>query len=345
MNKITLAQIGLGHWGPNLFRNFYDHPAVEVKAVCDLNSDKKKKIEQAAVEFTTDYERLLQKENGIDAIVIATPLTTHYDLTKKALQAGKHVFVEKPFASSSQQCSELMRLAAEQNLILMVGHVFLFNPGIRHVKSLIHSGELGKILFVHSQRTNLGPIRTDTSALWDLASHDISIFNYLLDSPPLQVTACGSKILSKRLEDVASCNFYYPGNICCQVLVSWLHPQKIRQLTVIGDKKMVLWDDMSVGKPIMIYSNSVTSSAPPEQMEGTFAEFNFIIQEGDIYIPKIKLYEPLKAECTHFIECLLQKTRPLTDGKSAINVVCALEAAESSMLNKSQLTPVITPMV
>lgn len=340
MSKINLAQIGLGRWGPNLFRNFYDHPQVDLKLVCDQQQDKKQKIEKFGVPFTEDCKEILTKDNDIDAVVIATPLETHYKLAKQALNAGKHVFIEKPIAATLAESKELAQMARENQLIFMVGHVFLFNAGIRYVKQLIDSGELGDVLYIYGQRTNLGPIRQDTNALWDLATHDISIFNYWLDAEPVEVTSSGSSILSETHEDVVSAVFYYPGNISCQILASWLHPQKIRQITVVGEKKMAIWDDMDLAYPVKIFNKSVSRIESKEQTEGTLAEFNFLIQEGDLHIPKINLCEPLKAECQHFIECLVNKTQPMTDAENGVAVVAALEASNKSLKNGSVRIPV-----
>lgn len=340
MSKICLGQLGLGRWGPNLFRNFYDNPEVNFQLVCDPQVDKKQKVAKFDVPFTEDSNEVLKADNGIDAVVIATPLETHYDLAKQAIAAGKHVFIEKPIATKLAEARELADLAKQEDLIFMVGHVFLFNAGIRYVKEMIDSGELGDVLYIYGQRTNLGPIRQDTNALWDLASHDISIFNYWLNAEPTDVTASGSSILSESHEDVVAAVFSYPGNISCQILASWLHPQKIRQITVVGEKKMVVWDDMDQAYPIKIYNKSVSKIETKEQTEGTLAEFNFLIQEGDLHIPKVNLCEPLKTECNHFIDCLINKTQPMTDAENGFAVVAALAASDKSLKNGSVKTAI-----
>lgn len=335
MNKLRLAQIGLGRWGPNLFRNFYDHPDVSFESVCDRQNDKKKKIEKFGIPFTSDCNEILKRDNNIDAVIIATPLETHYELAMKAINAGKHIFIEKPIASSLAEARELAEAARENQIIFMVGHVFLFNAGIRYVKEFIDSGELGKVLYIYGQRTNLGPIRNDTNALWDLASHDISIFNYWLGSQPVEVSSNGMRILNNTHEDIVSSVFYYPGNISCQILASWLHPQKIRQITVVGEKKMVIWNDMDTAYPVTIFNKSVEKIESKEQTEGTLAEFNFLIQEGDLHIPKITLCEPLKTECNHFVESVINHTAAFSDADSGAAVVAALEASDESLRNAS----------
>lgn len=341
MKKIKLSQIGLGRWGPNLFRNFVEDPMVEVISACDLNPEKEAKIKRFNIPFTKNIDDILKPGNNIDAVVISTPLSTHFKLAKQALECGKHIFIEKPITETIDEARQLVNLAKKNKLILMVGHVFLYNAGIRYVKNLIDTGEIGNIMFVHGERTNLGPIRQDTNSLWDLASHDISIFNYWLNTNPVSVCASGSNILSKTQEDVVSANFYYPGNICCHTLASWLHPRKVREITVVGDKKMVVWDDISANEPVRIYDKSVRKTEPKEQMEGTLSEFNFLIQEGDVHIPKIPRSEPLKTECSHFIDCLLNNRQPMTDGLNGLEVIAALEAATKSLKNNSRSEKII----
>jgi predicted dehydrogenase len=333
---ICLGQIGMGHWGPNLFRNFYEHPDVSVMMVCDVNSDKKQKVLYYNIPFTDNPEDIL-KNSAINAVVISTPLSTHYELAQKALLAGKHVFVEKPLASSTKEALELKYIANKNQLTLMVGHVFLFNPGIQYIKSLITSGAIGKILAIQTRRTNLGPIRQDTNALWDLASHDISILNYWLEDTPVEVTASGSRALGNSLEDIVSANFYYPEGICCNIFCSWLHPQKVRQITVVGDEKMVVWDDLAQRYPVRIYNKSIKKGDGVEQTQGTFSEFHSVIHEGDILLPNINTYEPLRAECSHFIDCLLNHTPPMTDADAGLDVIIALDAATASIKDRSSL--------
>jgi predicted dehydrogenase len=211
----------------------------------------------------------------------------------------------------------------------------MYNAGIRYVKEQIVKGEVGNILYIHGQRTNLGPVRPDASALWDLAAHDVSIFNYWLDALPENATANGSALLNPAVEDIVNATFNYPNNIKCNILASWLHPSKVRQITIVGDKKMLIWDDMSSSEPVKIFDKSIYRSEMPEQVEGTISEFRFSIQDGQIFIPRIKQCEPLKEECNHFIDCILNDTTPLTDAVSGYHVVAALEAATRSIRNNS----------
>ncbi len=325
---VRIAQIGLGRWGPNLLRNMLDNPLAEVRAVCDRSADQLAKVARYDLTTTQEAGDVLKAGNDVDAVIVATPLSTHYELTRQALESGKHVFVEKPLTRTVAEARELVELARSRGLMLMVGHVFMYNSGIRYMKKLIDDGELGRILFVHGLRCNLGPIRDDASALWDLASHDISIFSYWLNAGPEAVSAIGCPVLGQQLADVINANFHYPGNVTCQILASWLHPKKIRQITVVGDHRMAVWDDMALNEPIRVFDKSVTLR---EQTHGTFAEFKFTIAEGDQVIPKIAQCEPLRAECDHFIECLANDRQPLSDGANGLEVVRALAAAEASI--------------
>lgn len=336
---LRLGIIGIGHWGPNLLRNFHEHPDVELRIVCDNDQDKQAKLGRYNIGFTGDYRDVLS-DSLIDAVVIATPLSTHYEIAKAALLSGKHVFIEKPLASTLSHCAELLKLSVERELVLMVGHVFLYNNAIRYVKECIDSGELGNIMFIHGQRTNLGPVRRDANALWDLASHDVSIFNYWLGRMPESVSAVGSALLDPDIEDVVSATFCYEGGVKCNILASWLHPCKTRLITVVGDKRMLVWDDMSVAEPVRIYDKSIKRAKVVEQVEGTIEEFRMFVQDGEMRIPRIDAGEPLKAECGHFIRCLLNGERPLTDGRNGLEVVAALEAAMASMRIGSKLVEI-----
>lgn len=332
---INMGIIGLGHWGPNLLRNFCNHPDVNVKAVCDKAADKQKKITEDGIRFTQNGADITAAGNGIDAVAVVTPLATHFEIARAVLENGKHLFLEKPVAPTSAETLELVKLAQKKKLCFMVGHVFLYNAGIRFVKEQIDHGELGKILYIHGQRTNLGPVRPDASALWDLAAHDVSIFNYWLGALPENSTANGSALLNPAVEDIVNATFSYPGNIKCNILASWLHPSKVRRITVVGDKKMLVWDDMSQAEPVKIFDKSIHRAEMTEQVEGTLSEFRFSIQDGQIFIPRLKQCEPLKEECNHFIDCLLNNTVPLSDGVNGYHVVAALEAAAESLRRNS----------
>ena len=337
---LGIGIIGIGHWGPNLARNFYENPATRLEMICDLSAEKASKILKYGTKFTTDPGEVTARDNGVDAVVIATPLSTHFELAREALRNGKHLLVEKPAAATSGEVRELIRLSESAGVTFMVGHVFLYNNGIRHIRKLIEAGELGRILFIHGQRTNLGPVRRDADALWDLTTHDIAICNYLLDSRPEAASAIGSCLLNPGMADVVSSSFLYPDGVKCEFLASWLHPCKVRQLTVVGDRKMLLWDDMQPTAPIRLYDKNITRGRQGEQIDGTLAEFQFHIQDGEATLPAVTAGEPLRAECAHFVECVLNHARPLSNGQNALEVIAALEAATDSMRNRAVITPV-----
>ncbi len=288
-----------------------------------------------SLQTTKNYQDILSNAD-IDAVCIAAPTNTHYKLTKEALGAGKHVLCEKPLALTPQECQELEELARKNKKILMVGHVFVFNAGIVQLKNYIKNNELGSIHYAHSDRTNLGPFRYDVNALWDLAPHDISIFNYLFDSSPVEVSARGQKCLGTSLEDLAFATLEYPGNILVNIHVSWLDPKKVRQITIVGDKKMVTWDDLDNAGSIKLYDKHVEKT---QKFYETYGEFQLLSKEGNITIPYIDTAEPLKIQDQYFIDCIEKGKAPaLADAKKGFDVVKTLCAIQESMTNKG--TPV-----
>nr|HPN57477.1 Gfo/Idh/MocA family oxidoreductase [Candidatus Omnitrophota bacterium] len=274
---VTFGVIGCGHWGPNHIRIFSSLPDSKVKRCADLNEERRKAVQGAYPEVIAsgDYRDILN-DAEIDAVCVSSPTNTHYALTKEAIQAGKHVFCEKPLTLRPEESLELKHLAAEKQKILMVGHVFVFNKGITYLKELIASGEMGVIQYAHSERTNLGPFRYDVNALWDLAPHDVSIFNYLFDSSPVNVSARGHKCLGPSLEDLAFAALEYPNNILVNIHVSWLDPRKVRQITIVGDKKMVIWDDLDQMGPIKLYDKHVERTSTFYE---TYGEFQLLSRE------------------------------------------------------------------
>ena len=330
-NKISVGIIGCGHWGPNFIRNFSKIKNCGVKYASDLNVERLSHIKQAFPDIATTphYLRILEDET-IDAVVIATPAQTHYQLAKNALGHGKHVLVEKPITRRVCEAEELIEIAERKKKILMVGHTFKFNPGIRKLKSLIDSNALGKVYYVYSRRTNLGPIRKDVSAVWDLAPHDISIFNYLLEDVPLSAAAHGNKCLPHGLEDVCFITLAFPDKVLGHIHVSWLDPKKVREIVVVGSKKMAIFDDLNAQAPIVIYDKSVMKKRF-KQDYASFKEFQMIIKDGKTVIPKVKKEEPLQAECAHFIDCIRRESVPLTDGKDGLKVLKVLIAIQESL--------------
>ncbi len=327
---IRLGIIGCGHWGPNHIRIFSQVANSQVVICADLDEERLKSIKTLfpTIKTTKNYHEILE-DPDIDAVCIASPTNTHFQFSKEALEHGKHVLCEKPLALDPQECLELKQLAGQKQKLLMVGHIFVFNQGIVRLKEYIKSGELGKIQYAHSERTNLGPFRYDVNALWDLAPHDISIFDYLFDSAALKVSACGQKYLGQSLEDVAFASLEYPGNILVNIHVSWLDPKKVRQITIVGDKKMVVWDDLDNLGPIRLYDKHVERTA---KFYETYGEFQLLSREGSITIPNMGFHEPLKVQAQYFIDCVLNNKQPeRADAQKGYYVVRSLCATQRSI--------------
>ena len=336
-----VAVVGAGHWGPNLIRNFHDSPGSEVAWVVDASSARldmvKSRFPGVAVSETMDGALA---DTSVDAFVVATPTITHYELVKAALERGKHVMVEKPITANAAQGAELCDLADAKGVILMVGHVFVYNTGVQHVKQYIGEGELGRVYYISMVRTNLGPIRMDVSAAWDLAAHDISIASYWLGAEPVAASAIGGNWINPGIEDAVFATLRYPNEVLVNLHVSWLNPRKARDITVAGERRMLTFDDMNSLEPIRIYDKQVTDKRTQPGFIDTFASFRASVRDGDITIPKVTLGEPLKAECQEFLSCIAGKTQPLSNGRFGLGVVRALEAMEKSMAAKGAEQPV-----
>lgn len=343
-NRLKINCVGLGHWGPNLVRAISSSASARVGTVCDLDSSRLELVRRniPTIESVSSDPLATITDPDASAVVIATPTKTHFSLVKTALEAGKHVLVEKPLTLDVAEAETLAALARSRNLILAVGHVFLFNKGVQAVHDLIQSGELGGINYIFSTRTNLGPFRTDCNALWDLASHDLSIIDYWLKASPVSVTARGQAFLNPPIEDVVVANYTYPGGVLACVHASWLNPSKVRQITVVGQKKMVLFDDMDVEAPIRIFSKSVNIEPTPKYVD-SFGSFRMNIRQGDVVIPRVAGGEPVAHQISHFIECVINCKIPLNNAEMALNVVRELAAAERSMQNQSILTMIENP--
>ena len=326
--KLQVAVIGCGHWGPNHIRNFASHPQAQMVSCADLDPSRLQLVRDLfpSIETTTDVEQVLA-DPRVQAVVVATPTITHFDFTKRALAAGKHVLCEKPLATGSAEANELVALARDTRRVLMVGHVFLFNPGIIKLRELVASGELGRLYYLHATRTNLGPVRQDVDCVWDLATHDISICNWLLESVPLEVSARGTHFLQDGRADVAFITLTYPDKVLANILVSWLDPKKVRQVTVVGDDKMVTWDDMASGVPITIYDKGTSR----EPFYTTFGEFQLVTKEGNMVIPKVPAGEPLRAQTDYFISCVRAGRIDFSGPSDGLRVVRVLEAISQSM--------------
>jgi predicted dehydrogenase len=328
--ELVLAQVGCGYWGPNLLRNFSALPNCSVKYVVDLSAERRAFVERNFPQTTAtkSFEQVLD-DREVGAVLIATPAETHFRLAKQVLEAGKHAFVEKPLATKSSEVDELGKCAAERNLVLMAGHTFIYNPAVRYVKQLVDAGELGEIRYIYSQRLNLGRIRADIDALWNFAPHDISIIQYWLGNPePVSVSRQGMAYMQDGIDDVVFLNLEYPNKVIANIHVSWLDPQKVRKMIVVGSRKMVVYDDVAESK-IAIYDKGIDRKAIlGENMDFDNPQrLQFNYRSGDILLPQVKFTEPLRIEAEHFTDCILNSRMPLTGVEHARTVVSILERA------------------
>jgi len=332
---VNVAVVGVGGWGKNIARNYSEIPSANLRYLCDLDAEKLKKfaIQLKPEKTTRSFEDLL-KDEQLHAIIIATPAPTHYSLCKKALAAGKDVYVEKPFVLKTIQARELLDIAKLNNRILMVGHLLKFHPVVRQLKALIDSGELGEIRYIYCQRVNLGTVRADENALWSLAPHDISVILYLLDLKPSDVSARGQGYLHDSIEDVVFLSVNFNNKAMAHIHVSWLDPHKIRRITIVGSNKMATFDDLESTEKLKIYDKGASVSTS----YNSFAEYAGL-RFGDISIPYIKPSEPLRVECEHFLDRVRDRAQPLTDGLDGLRVVEILEAADNSI--KANGSPIV----
>ena len=325
---IHVGVIGYGYWGPNLVRNFFEQPDAWISAVCDLRPERIQHLSKRypSIQTTTDVEELLG-DPRIDAVAIATPVSSHYDLAMRALEAGKHVLVEKPMADSSERAIRMLDKAQEKNRVLMVDHTFVYTGAVRAIKQLIDQGDLGRLYYYDSVRVNLGLFQHDVNVIWDLAVHDLAIMEYLLEGKPTVVSATGTAHLEGKPENVAYLSFYYPDNTIAHVHVNWLAPAKIRQTLIGGDRKMIVYDDLEPSEKVKVYDKGVTLH---EAEEGDYA-LRVGYRAGDMWAPKLDECEALTLEAGHFLDCIDQDELPLTDGEAGVRVVRQLEAATQSM--------------
>jgi predicted dehydrogenase len=339
MKPIRVAQIGIGYWGPNVARSLVSTGRADLRWLCDLNADVLAKVaaNYPQTRTTADMQDILG-DPEVEAVVICTPSVTHHGLARTALEAGKHVLVEKPMTITSAEAEDLVRIAGERKRILMVGHVFQYNLGLRALKTLIDSGELGEIYYMDFERTNLGPVRTDVNALWDLASHDISIVCDLMGRPPDHVSATGKVSLNAGIEDVVFATLSYNGGPYAHIHASWLNPRKVRRLNVIGSKKMAIWDDLDLKAPLQVVDKRVENPAPGHGRD-TFLDYKTLCVDGGTYIPEIRLAPPLQEECDHFLRCVAEGSTPRTDGRNGADVVRVLEAATASLRREGVKVP------
>jgi predicted dehydrogenase len=331
---LRIAVIGAGHWGPNLIRNFHNHTTSEVAWVIDRDEARLKLAESRypGIRIAAD-PAVAFADPEVDAVVISTPTITHFELASAALAAGKHALVEKPIAANAEEADALCELAERRGLVLMVGQVFLFNAAIRRVREYLAQGKLGRLFYISMIRTNLGPIRMDVNAAWDLAAHDIAIANDWLGAIPLQAAAQGGSWINEGIEDAVFANLWYPDGVMVNLHVSWLSPRKVRDITVVGEKGMLTFDDMNLAEPLRLYDKQVTGKLTPAPFIDTFASFRTSIHEGDIQIPKVAAGEPLKAECDHFLDCVASGKEPISGGRSGAGAVRVLDALSRSLRN------------
>jgi predicted dehydrogenase len=332
MAMIRVAVLGAGQWGPNLIRNFHNKQTSEVVWIIDCDAARLDEVHARFpdIQVGEDADQAL-RDPSVHAVVVATPTSTHYTLAKEALERGKHVLVEKPLTTEVKQGLGLLELATSRRLVLMVGHVFIYNSAIRRVKEYLDAGHLGKLYYVLMVRTNLGPIRLDVNAAWDLAAHDLSITNYWLNAEPLSVSAIGGTWINQGIEDAVFATLRYPQGVLVNLHASWLNPRKARDITVVGERRMLTFDDMNLNEPLRIYDKQLNDVRTRRTYVDSFDSFRASVPEAHITVPKVPVGEPLAMQCAHFLNCIVTGKQPLTGGREAVAVVRALEAMQRSI--------------
>src|SRR5689334_3147819 len=343
---VSVGVIGVGRWGPNLLRNFHNRRTSVVTLVAEREERRRAQLAELYpdVRFVADAELVLHADE-VDAVAIATPTRTHYALVREALLNDKHVLVEKPLTDQLGAALELGKLAEEHGRIVLVGHVFLYNPGVERVKWYLDEGTLGVPFHISMVRTNLGPIRKDVNAAWDLAAHDISIANYWLGSAPLAVSATGGTWINSGIADTVFATLEYPGNVMVSLESSWLNPRKVRDITIVAEHKMVTLDDTNPEEPIRIYDKGVVDETTRDEVVDTLGQFRSLVHEGEIVIPRVSLGEPLRAECDDFLHCIETSDEPRAGYDAAMEVVRTLDAIDRSMGLGGTRVPLLTPVL
>jgi len=326
--QIKVGVVGCGYWGPNLVRNFRSLPDCRLAMMCDISEPRLAHLKSLypEVEGVLDYNHML---NGVelDAVIIATAVKSHYSMAKASLLSGKHTFIEKPMASCSEECEELIEIARRKGLVLMTGHTFLYSPAVKKIKEIVKCGDIGEIRYICARRLNLGLFQKDINVAWDLAPHDVSIILHIMEERPTVVNCQGSAHMTPGVEDVTTMWLGFPGERSAIIHSSWLDPRKIREMTIVGSKRMIVYDDVSPLEKIRIFDARV--ERPPHY--DTFAEFHYAYHYGDVYIPYLKQEEPLKNECQHFLDCIRHGAQPLTSGRNGLELVRILEASSESL--------------
>jgi len=325
---VGIAVVGCGYWGPNLVRNFFESNLVNLRWVCDLNEDRLKSIQRRfpTVAVTTRLEEVLG-DPTVDAICVATPSNTHFELARQCLQSGRHVLVEKPLCDDSTTARQLVELADKKNKVLMVDHTFLYNPAVRCVRGILDSGRLGNLLYFDSTRVNLGLFQRDVNVLWDLAVHDLAMMDYLIpDRTPLAVSATGVAHVTGQPENMAYLTVFFPDNLVAHIHANWLAPVKLRRTLIGGEKQMIVYDDLEPSERVKVYDKGITVTD-----ESELQQLLISYRSGDCWSPKIPPGEALQLEVRHFVECIQKGQRPLSDGQAGLRVVRLIEAATQSM--------------
>ena len=331
---LNIGVVGYGYWGPNVTRNFHATVGAKLVAISDI-SERRLGLAQNHYPFIQAIPEPLElvRSNAVDAVAIVTPVFAHYEMAKEALLAGKHIFVEKPFTSTSAQAQELIDLAAKNSLKIMVDHTFLFTGAVKKIKEVIDAGELGKLLFYDSVRVNLGLFQHDINVIWDLAPHDLSIMAHIIDQQPVAISAHGLTHFEGGFEDIAYICIEFGGNgFIAHFHVNWLSPVKVRQTLISGDRKMLVWDDLSADEKVKIYDRGVDVKSANGGKNGIH-DLLVSYRSGDVYIPKLEATEALKAETQYFVECVEKDREPVNNGQAGLQVVRLLEAADESMKN------------
>ena len=334
MSHIRVAIVGCGYWGQNLLRNFAELDEAEVSVVCDVDSRSlaRAKKRYPSVEIVQDYSEVLT-HNQVDAIVLATPVSTHYPFARKALLAGKHVLVEKPLAQSARQVLELIDLAESAGRTLMVDHTFLYTGAVRQMKALVESGEIGQLLYFDSVRISLGLVQSDINVLWDLGPHDFSIMDYLCEREPIAISAMGVKHLNTPYENIAYVNVQFEGNLIAHFHLNWMSPVKVRRTLVGGSKKMIVYDDMENSEKVKVYDKGIIQNHDPERRERMLTGY----RNGDMLAPRLDTTEALRLMSRDFITAIVERRAPLSNGHLGYRVVRLLEAAQQSMEQNGRL--------
>lgn len=330
---LNIAVAGFGYWGPNIVRNFYSAEKANVVFVCDRESKALKRVERSypGIKTTTDYDDIVSSSE-VDAIAIVTPVRTHYELARKALKNGKHVFVEKPFTSTVAQAEELLELADRKNLIIMVDHTFLFTGAVKKIKEFIDDNILGELYYYDSMRVNLGLFQHDVNVIWDLAPHDLSIMDYIVGEKAEAITATGKKHFCNGHEDIAFITVFFANNLIGHFNVNWISPVKIRTTLIGGEKRMLVWNDLEADEKVKIYDKGVNI----ENREGVY-DLLIKYRSGDMWAPRVEQSEALKAEIEYFIDCVLNDQVPFNDGRAGLRVVKILEASNESLKNNGKM--------